>query len=60
MRYLNTRKITLRNARGEPNHLLGVSIDITERKKAEALNRGILQALPEQIAVIEGKAVSLP
>ena len=33
---------------------VGVSIDITERKKAEALNRGI-QALPEQIAVIEGE-----
>ncbi len=34
-RYLKTSKIVLRNASGAPAHVLGVSIDITERKQAE-------------------------
>ncbi|MCE5180806.1 MAG: PAS domain S-box protein [Betaproteobacteria bacterium] len=34
-RYLHTRKVALRDQVGRPVHLLGMSIDITERKKAE-------------------------
>jgi PAS domain S-box-containing protein len=34
-RFLKTSKIVLRNADGTPTHLLGVSIDITERKQSE-------------------------
>ncbi len=34
-RYLTTWKIALRDESGEPTHLLGISIDITERKKIE-------------------------
>ena len=34
-RYLLTRKTALRDASGQPTHLLGVAIDITERKRAE-------------------------
>ncbi len=33
---LHTRKIAVRNKQGEATHLLGVSLDITERKKYEA------------------------
>lgn len=36
-RYLHTWKVALRDESGEPAHLLGISIDITERKQAEEL-----------------------
>ncbi len=36
VRYLYTRKVALRDAQNVPTHLLGISVDITERKKAEA------------------------
>ncbi len=35
-RYLYTRKSALRDASGRPTHLLGISLDITERKHAES------------------------
>ncbi|MHA7817448.1 MAG: PAS domain S-box protein [Pseudohaliea sp.] len=35
-RILHTRKLALRDARGEPEYLLGISQDITERVQAEA------------------------
>ena len=34
-RYVQTWKTALRNESGEPTHLLGMSIDISERKKSE-------------------------
>lgn len=34
-RYLHTWKIALRDEAGVPSHLLGISLDITDRKKAE-------------------------
>jgi PAS domain S-box-containing protein len=33
-RWLHTRKIPVKDAQGQPKHLLGVSIDITEARKA--------------------------
>ena len=38
-RWLHTRKIPILGPDGEPTHLLGVSIDITDRKEAEAALR---------------------
>lgn len=35
IRYLTTRKVALIDANGQPAHLLGVAVDITEQKKAE-------------------------
>ena len=35
IRYLHTRKLPLRDNRGEPKYLLGISEDITERKLTE-------------------------
>ncbi len=34
-RFLHTKKVPIRNDKGEPEFLLGISEDITERKKAE-------------------------
>lgn len=36
-RYLHTWKIALRDENGKPEHLLGISIDITQRKEAEKI-----------------------
>jgi PAS domain S-box-containing protein len=35
MRYLTTRKVALRNEQGIATHLLGISLDITDRKRAD-------------------------
>lgn len=35
IRHLYTRKVALRDTQGKPTHLLGISVDITERKQAE-------------------------
>jgi diguanylate cyclase (GGDEF)-like protein/PAS domain S-box-containing protein len=34
-RYLHTWKVALRDAAGEPTHMLGISVDITERRASE-------------------------
>lgn len=35
IRHLYSRKVALRDPNGQPTHLLGISVDITERKQAE-------------------------
>ncbi len=50
VRYLHTRKIPLLDARGEPTHLLGISIDITERKQAEEVLRSSHGLLEQRVA----------
>lgn len=64
MRYFQTWKIALRNERGEPTHLLGISIDITERKNAaEAiarisnLNRAIVDGADHLIITMDTSGV---
>lgn len=47
MRYLHTWKIALRNESGDPTHLLGISIDITERKRAEDELRKLSSAIEQ-------------
>ncbi|CAK0764785.1 two-component system, sensor histidine kinase and response regulator [Gammaproteobacteria bacterium] len=48
IRYLYTQKVALRDQSGQPSHLLGISLDITERKQAEdrlrALNQDLMAA----------------
>lgn len=59
-RYLDTWKVALCDEDGEPTHLLGISIDITERKQAEkALHesegklRGLYELSPLGIALTD-------
>ncbi|WP_374075929.1 PAS domain S-box protein [Bdellovibrio bacteriovorus] len=47
IRYLHTKKIPICNKEGQPEYLLGVSEDITEKKEAEKQKMALLQ---EQVA----------
>ena len=49
---LHTRKVPIPNARGEPEYLLGISEDVTERKQAEADREKLLAQL-HQLQKIE-------
>ncbi len=51
-RILHTRKVPIANARGEPEYLLGISEDVTERKQAEAERERLLAQL-HQLQKIE-------
>ena len=44
-RIVHTKKVPLLNAQGQPEYLLGISEDITERKKAEEDHRKTLEQL---------------
>lgn len=56
-RWLYTKKIPLRDEQGEVKYLLGVSLDITDRKAAEAeqgrLNEQLRQAVAQLMAMEE-------
>ena len=49
IRHLTTRKVALRDEQGVATHVLGMSLDITERKRAEE----VLRATTEQLAQSE-------
>ena len=49
-RWLHTRKIPILDESDQPSYLLGVSIDITERKRAEELLRISHQQLEQRVA----------
>lgn len=55
IRILHTRKIPVFGADGKPEYLLGISEDITERKKAE---ESLLRATREQAALAERELVN--
>ena len=48
-RYLRTSKIVLRDADGRPTHLLGVSLDITERREAEEHIKLLMRELDHRV-----------
>jgi PAS domain S-box-containing protein len=48
-RYLRTSKIVLRDADGKPTHLLGASLDITERREAEEHIRLLMRELDHRV-----------
>ncbi len=49
-RFLHTRKIALRDDHGQPRYLLGISEDITERKRAEDALRVLNENLEQRVA----------
>jgi len=51
-RILHTRKVPILNANGEPEYLLGISEDITERKRAEKQLRQLSSAVEHSPASI--------
>ncbi len=57
-RILHTKKMTLRNTRGEPEYLLGISEDITDRKAAEDELRRAKEAA-EEATTLKDKFISL-
>ncbi|HVJ20248.1 MAG TPA: PAS domain-containing protein [Polyangiaceae bacterium] len=67
-RWLNTRKVPILDAAGQPLYLLGISLDITERKQAEAAlvdrNRKLeekeaeLRRALDQVLAIEGMVMT--
>jgi two-component system, cell cycle sensor histidine kinase and response regulator CckA len=48
-RWLHTRKIPILDEDGEPRYLLGVSIDITDQKRAEEVLRSSHEALEQRV-----------
>lgn len=48
-RWLHTRKIPILGENGEPTHLLGMSIEITDRKNAEAVFRASHDELERRV-----------
>jgi len=50
-RILHTKKVPILSANGEPEYLLGISEDITERKKTEGTLRQTLESLKKAVGV---------
>lgn len=64
LRFLHTKKIPVRDADGKPQYLLGISEDITVRKKAEegrARMAAILESTSDMVgtSTVDGKGVYL-
>ena len=59
-RYVNTRKVALRGEDGQPTYLLGMSIDITERKRADDLLQATSLSLARSNAFIRTVTDQLP
>jgi len=57
-RYYQTTKIPLRNSAGEPNRLLAVSSDITERKQAEEVLQQAFQK-EKELSELKSRFVSM-
>ncbi|WP_371867942.1 PAS domain-containing protein [Pseudoduganella rivuli] len=60
LHYLHTRKVALRDDDGKPTHLLGIAIDITERKRADEVLRATSASLERSNAFIRAIADNVP
>jgi len=56
-RWFHTRKAIINDEAGEPQYLLGVSMDITDRKKSEDKFRGLLESTPDGIVLVDNKGI---
>ncbi|MGV7207453.1 PAS domain-containing protein [Oxalobacteraceae bacterium A2-2] len=59
-RYLATSKVALRDERGQPTHVMGISIDITERRRAEEDLRATSARLAESEQFVRTITDNLP
>ena len=60
LRYLTTRKVALRDEHGVPTHVLGIALDITERKQAEEELRATTQRLAQSEHFVRTVTDNLP
>ena len=60
IRYLTTRKVALRNEHGVATHVLGMSLDITERKQAEEVLRATTERLAQSEYFVRTVTDNLP
>ena len=60
VRYLTTRKVALRDERGAATHLLGMSLDITERIRADEVLRATTAQLAQSERFIRTITDNLP
>ena len=59
-RYLTTRKVALRDEHGAATHVLGIAIDITERKEAKEALRATVAKLAQSEHFVRTVADNLP
>jgi PAS domain S-box-containing protein len=59
-RYLTTRKVALRDEHGVPTHVLGISLDITDRKQAKEVLRATAERLAESEHFVRAVTDNLP
>ncbi|MEV4781026.1 PAS domain-containing protein [Burkholderia sp. LMU1-1-1.1] len=59
-RFLTTRKVALRDEHGVPTHVLGISLDITERKQAKEALRATIERLAQSEQFVRTVTDNLP
>nr|WP_229224311.1 PAS domain-containing protein [Duganella sp. SG902] len=59
-RYLTTRKVALRDEHGNPSHVLGISLDITDRKQAKEVLHATAERLAASVHFVRTVTDNLP